>query len=206
MKTLPMLSGLALSLGLAVAGAAFAQSPPPAAVEATIGKLALTNLPAQGGAELTVASPAFGDMQDIPFENTQYRGNRFPGLSWSAGPASTKTYAVIMQDTDANRGGNPILHWTMYNIPASTTSLPAGMTDVVAGAYGPNMRSPANPYVGPKPPAGPKHRYHIQIFALDAAIAPAPMTYDELTAAMKGHVVASGQLIGLGQFDPNAPK
>ena len=37
---------------------AFAQSPPPAANEVGIGKLALTNIPAKGGAKLAVTSPA----------------------------------------------------------------------------------------------------------------------------------------------------
>ena len=74
---------------------------------------ALAEFPPRNGAHLTVSSPAFGDGGDIPFENTQYRGNNFPGLAWTAGPAETKSYVVIMQDTDAVRGGAPILHWTM---------------------------------------------------------------------------------------------
>ena len=58
--------------------------------------------------------PAFGDGGDIPFENTQYRGNNFPGLAWTAGPAETKSYVIIMQDTDVMLRGAPILHWTMW--------------------------------------------------------------------------------------------
>ena len=206
MKNQLPLAGLVLSLGLAATSAAFAQAPPPA-VEVSIGKVALTTVPAKDGAKLTVTSPAFKDGADFPFENTQYRGNKFPGLNWSKGPASTKSYVVIMQDTDVNAGGTmtPLLHWTMYNIPAATTSLPAGMTDAPFGAYGPNMRGASSPFVGPKTPAGPRHRYHLQVFALDTTITPAPANDDALTAAMKDHVVASGQLIGLGVVDPTAP-
>jgi phosphatidylethanolamine-binding protein (PEBP) family uncharacterized protein len=75
--------------------------------------------------KLTVTSPAFQNGGDIPFENTQYRGNKFPGLGWTAGPANTKSYAVIMQDTDAMMRGAPILHWTMVNIPGTATKLEA---------------------------------------------------------------------------------
>ena len=194
---------IAAAGALAAAGAAFAQSPV-APTEVTIDKLALTNIPAITNAKLTVRSPAFKNMNDIPFENTQFRADTFPGLIWSRGPAGTKSYSVIMQDTDVKLAdGSEILHWTMYNIPAKVTSLPAGMTDPVAGsAYGPNIRAAVSAYLGPKPRAGPAHRYHFQVFALDTTIVDAPANYAALAAAMKGHVVASGQIIGLGVLDP----
>jgi para-nitrobenzyl esterase len=184
---------------------ALAQAPPPEN-EAGIGQLALSNIPAKGGAKLTVTSPAFKQMGDIPFENTQYRGNRFPGLEWTAGPSGTRSYVVIMQDTDAMVRNAPILHWTMVNIPATTTKLDAGMSAPPAGAsYGPNIRGANQAYMGPRTPAGPKHRYHLQVFALDTTVPTDNLTYDALTAAMKDHVLASGEVIGLGQVDPDAP-
>jgi para-nitrobenzyl esterase len=190
----------------ALLGAApvFAQAPPPD-TEVGLQVSALTTLPAKGGAKLTVTSPAFKQMADIPFENTQYRSNTFPGLEWTAGPAGTKSYAIIMQDTDGMIRNAPILHWTMFNITG--TKLDAGMTAVPAGStYGPNMRGANQAYMGPRTPAGPKHRYHLQVFALDTTLpADAGATYESLTAAMKDHVLASGEIIGLGQVDPNAP-
>ncbi len=183
---------------------ALAQAPPPE-TESGLQYLALTAAPAKGGAKLTVTSPAFQNMADIPFENTQYRTNTFPGLKWTAGPAGTKSYAVIMQDTDAVIRGSAILHWTMFNITG--TSLDAGMTAPPAGStFGPNIRGANQPYMGPRTPAGPKHRYHLQVFALDTTLAPeAGANLDALLAAMKDHVLASGELIGLGVVDPNAP-
>ncbi|HEX2801928.1 MAG TPA: YbhB/YbcL family Raf kinase inhibitor-like protein, partial [Phenylobacterium sp.] len=183
-----------------------AQAPPPPAVEPGIGYLALTLLPAKGDAKLKVTSPAFGDMADIPFENTQYRGNIFPGLAWSKGPAATKSYVVIMQDTDGVRNSDAILHWTMYNIAPTTTKLDAGLTTPPAGAqFGPNIRALTQSYMGPRTPPGPKHRYHMQVFALDTRLADAPpLTWDGLKAALAGHVLASGQVVGLGQADPTA--
>ena len=177
---------------------------PPAATEVGASKLALVNLPAKGNAKLTVTTPAFNPGGDIPFENTQYRGNVFPGLAWSAEPAGTKSYAIIMQDADAMRADMPILHWTMVDIPATVTKLDAGMTEPPAGAHnGPNIRGPDHPYMGPRTPAGPKHRYHLQVFALDTTLPDdARATYDALVAAMKGHVLASGEVVGLGQVAP----
>ena len=186
------------------AASAFAQAPPPDN-EVGLPQLALTAVPAKGGAKLTVTSPAFAQGADIPFENTQYQGNKFPGLEWTAGPAGTKSYAIIMQDTDAVMGGGPILHWKMFNVAG--TKLDAGMTAAPAGStHGPNIRGANQPYMGPRTPAGPKHRYHLQVFALDTTLpAEAGANLAALTAAMKDHVLASGELIGLGQVDPNAP-
>src|SRR6185312_14480357 len=120
------------------------------------------------------------------FENTSYRGNVFPGLVWTRGPAATRSYAVIMQDGDAMSRGAPILHWTMVNVPATTTKLDAAMSEPPAGAeHGPNIRGPAHAYMGPHTPPGPKHRYHLQVFALDTTLpASALTTYADLTAAM----------------------
>jgi len=171
---------------------------------------ALAEFPPKEGAHLTVTSPAFPDGGDIPFENTQYRGNTFPGLSWSAGPSGTQSYVVIMQDTDAQRNGQPILHWTLYNVPAGVTKLEPGMPpsgNPPGSSYGPNVRGEAQPYMGPRTPPGPKHHYHLQVFALDTMLTADPaMNYDGLTGAMRDHILASGEVVGLAQADPDAPR
>jgi para-nitrobenzyl esterase len=189
---------------------AWAQQAGPPETEVGIAMLALTNAPAKGGAKLTVTSPAFKNMGDIPQENTQWGANKFPGLEWTAGPAGTKNYVVIMQDTDILRNGMPILHWTIVDIPAATTKLDAGMTTAPSGTmHGPNIRGLMQPYMGPRTPAGPKHRYHIQVFALDVSVGGESMAgadgaaaYTSMLNAMKGHVLASGEIIGLGSAPP----
>ncbi|HEY1751157.1 MAG TPA: YbhB/YbcL family Raf kinase inhibitor-like protein [Caulobacteraceae bacterium] len=205
MRRVPQLrSALAAAALLAAPVAALAQT---AAPQPAAPGLALTNFPAKAGKALAVSSPAFKQGGDIPFENTQYRGNVFPGLAWTKGPYGTKSYAVIMQDADVNYRGGPLLHWTTYDIPAGVTKLDAGMTAPPAGAsFGPNVRGPSHAYMGPHTPPGPKHHYHFQIFALDRTIPADPaLSYDTLAAALGGHVLASGELVGLGQADPNAP-
>jgi para-nitrobenzyl esterase len=190
----------AVVLGLAISTAGAADAPSPGAAQ-----LALATVPAKGTARLTVQSPAFKDGGDIPFENTQYRGNVFPGLSWTHGPSGTRSYVIIMQDPDSLSDGMPILHWTMFNIPKSVTKLDAGMTEPPAGSsYGPNIRGPNHAYMGPHTPPGPKHHYHLQLFALDTTLAPnAGDSYAALTQAMQGHVLAEGEMVGLAQADPN---
>jgi para-nitrobenzyl esterase len=162
-------------------------------------------MPAKG--KLTVTTPAFNDGGDIPFENTQYRGNIFPGLEWTKGPKGTKSYVLIMQDSSLLVRGAPILHWTMFNIPATVSKLEPGMAAPPEGAaYGPNIRGPSHAYMGPRTPPGPKDYYHFEIFALDTMIpAEANADYDLLIASMKDHILASGEVVGLGERDPNAP-
>jgi para-nitrobenzyl esterase len=175
-----------------------------AAASAGRARLALATVASRTDARLAVQSPAFGDGGDIPFENTQYRGNIFPGLSWTAGPAGTRSYVVIVQDPDAIVKGLPILHWTLFNIAAGVTQLDAGMTTPPPGASnGPNLAGANQAYKGPHTPPGRKHHYHWQLFALDSLLSvDAGRSYAVLTRAMSGHVIAKGELLGLGQAPP----
>ena len=60
--------------------------------------------------------------------------------------------------------------------------------------------------MGPRTPPGPKHHYHLQVFALDTVLNPDPaMSYDRLTAAMRDHILASGEVVGLAMADPGGP-
>ena len=81
---------LALAATVLATAPAIAQAPPPAE-ERGLPMSALVNLPAKDSVKLTVSSPAFKTGGDIPFENTQYQGNKFPGLEWTRGPAATSS-------------------------------------------------------------------------------------------------------------------
>jgi hypothetical protein len=95
--------------------------------------------------------------------------NISPALNWTNPPAGTKSFAVTMYDPDAPTGSG-WWHWVMYNIPATTTSLPAGAGNgrnaPRGSAEGPTDFGTKG-YGGPCPPAGDKpHHYHITVFAL----------------------------------------
>jgi para-nitrobenzyl esterase len=170
-------------------------------------RTALDLMPAK--AKLTVTTPAFKDGEQIPFENTQYRTNTFPGLQWTKGPKATKSYVLIMQDNTLILRGAPILHSTLINIPASVTKLNAGMAPEAnppGSAYGPNYKGASQSYTGPRTPPGPGDNYHFEIFALDTTIPDeAKSDYAAIAKAMEGHVLASGEVVGHGIADPNAP-
>ena len=51
--------------------------------------------------------------------------NVSPQLSWSPGPAGTRSYLVMLYDPDAPTGVG-FHHWWLANLPATTRSLPEG--------------------------------------------------------------------------------
>lgn len=181
-------------------GAALAQSAP--APTGTIPVLATTLAPAKGGGKLTVSSNAFQDSGAFP---AAYAGsqNVTPPLSWSPGPAGTKSYVVLTEDSGGTRP-QPTFHWVLYNVPATVTTLPQAVpTDaklaVPAGTMnGLNSRK-ASGYMGPSPPPGVTHPYHFEVFALDETLDLDPASADRnaVVAAMTGHVLAEGDLVGM---------
>ena len=156
------------------------------------------------GAErrLGVASTGFEEGAAIPKRFSAYGEGISPPLRWSAGPAGTKSYALIMEDPDAPTP-KPFLHWTAWNIPAGTTSLEEAVEGAPQLALPKGMRQGRNDrgttgYFGPRPPAGSGvHTYHVQIFALDTELDLLPgASRAALLAAMEGHVLAKGGLTG----------
>ena len=204
MKLLISAAAVASLLTCGWATAAFAQARM-AANDPEVAQPALARLPAKDGAQLTVTTPAFKAGEDIPFENTLYRGNVFPGLAWTPGPAGTRAYAVIMQDIDVKRPTGPLLHWTLYNIPGRLTKLDPALDDPpTAASYGPNVKGAAQPYEGPRTPQGARHRYSFQVFAVNTVLEDPGDSFETLVASMKGHVLASGEITGIGTFDPTS--
>ena len=187
------------------AAAAIAADPDPQWAIGHVEQLARAAVPARSSVPLAVTSPAFQDGGDIPRENTQYGANLFPGLRWSKGPSGTQSYVVIMQG-DPVTGSTTSIHLTLFNVPASLTQLDAGMTTAPSGTtYGPNVHGLNQPYAGPHPHTAARQRYHLQVFALDTPLDSNPrLSFAALESAMTGHVLASGDLVGLAAGDPSA--
>ncbi|MGE0868437.1 MAG: YbhB/YbcL family Raf kinase inhibitor-like protein [Kofleriaceae bacterium] len=140
---------------------------------------------------LTVTSPAFNSNGLIPAEFTCDGNDISPPLSWSNLPEGTRSVAILVEDPDAPSG--TVTHWMVTGIPASTTSLDKGAALPAGAMAARNDRGNAG-YMGPCPPSG-RHRYRFQVYALDHV--PAKVTTKaEFTAALRGHVLAMGQLVG----------
>jgi len=157
---------------------------------------------------ITVTSSAFDHHGMVPLANSAYGDNTSIDLSWTNLPAGTVQLAVVCDDPKVVELGmmpTPFVHWVAYNIPASASGLPAGLpTDAevnVAGLDG--MINGLNGtrrsgYFGPRPPAnGQLHAYHFRVYAIDADLGLEPgLGRDELLAAIDGHVLATGMLMG----------
>lgn len=165
--------------------------------------LASTLAPARGGAKLTVRSSAFANGGTMPEVYTQNGRSISPPLSWSRGPAGTKSYVVLTEDSGVARP-QPVFHWVLYNVPANVTRLPQGVpTDPklrtpMGAMNGLNIRKRSG-YMGPKPPAGQTHPYHFEVFAVDKTLDLDPATADRnaVVDAIKGHVLAEGETVAM---------
>jgi para-nitrobenzyl esterase len=192
-----------LALSLALTSAAVAQEKEPTGGHAK--QLVILAHPAKGNAKLNVMTPAYKDGADMPYENTQYRGNIFPGMNWTPGPAGTKSYVVVMQGI-LPKGDMTSIHFTLFNVPAKTTSLPVGLTTPPDGStYGVTVHGDNNPYTGPHTHTPVRQPYHLQVLALDTVIdSDAKASFPMMEAAMDGHVLASGEVVGWSAKDPEA--
>ena len=88
------------------------------------------------------------------------------------------------------------VHWVLYNIPATLTSLPEDVAPATLGAREGLNDWRTTGYRGPCPPIG-RHRYIHKLYALDALL-PALHGADKaaLERAMQTHVLAQATLIG----------
>ena len=152
--------------------------------------------PAQAQFSLTSAVIAPGAMVSSDYACTG--SDKSPALSWSNAPHATKSFALVVQDPDAP--GGTFIHWVAYNIPAQTTSLPAGVQKNAeingGGKNGINSFSNVG-YNGPCPPPGKVHHYIFRLFALDSTLNLGDKAdAAAVEAAMKGHVLATAELVG----------
>ncbi len=151
--------------------------------------------------ELTLASSAFSHGQSIPREHTCDGEDISPPLAWADVPPGTESLVLIVDDPDAPDPAAPKMtwvHWILYNIPPSATSLPpaASRADLPPGTREGLNDWKRTGYGGPCPPIG-RHRYFHKLYALDVQLPDlgAP-TKAAIEKAMADHILASAELVG----------
>jgi Raf kinase inhibitor-like YbhB/YbcL family protein len=145
-----------------------------------------------GNMSMQIQSSAFANGEKIPKKYTCDGENVSPPLEWSGSPQDVRSLVLIVDDPDAPSG--TFVHWLSYEIPADTTQIPEGGQ---VGIQGQNSFRKEG-YGGPCPPKGPAHRYFFKIFALDSHLdLQKGATMKDVEAAMRAHVLAQGQMIGL---------
>ena len=170
---------------------------------------------------ITLTSNAFDAGTRIPTEYTGEGKDISPPLAWGPGrpaprgrggrvgappgpppPAGTGALALVCDDPDAPVGTWD--HWLLWNLPADTRKLPAGipttqtLADLGGAVQGRNGWGKIG-YGGPMPPPGHgNHHYHFVLYALDARLDLAPGANKQaLMQAMEGHVLGQADLTGL---------
>jgi Raf kinase inhibitor-like YbhB/YbcL family protein len=160
--------------------------------------------PARQG--LTLTTTAFEDGGIIP---NKYTGAASPAmpvspeLAWTHVPDGTVSFAMILHDPDTSltHTTDEVIHWLIFNIPATATGLPEGVPNVAQlpdGSVQAMNRGRKPGYMGMgMGAAGPYHHYTWELFALDTKLTLGPdATRADLMTAMNGHILDKGVLVG----------
>ena len=142
---------------------------------------------------MKLTSFAFEPNQPIPTRFTCDGVNHNPPLTFSQVPEEAQSLALVVEDPDAPT--KVFTHWLVYDFPPSARHIsehevPPSSTEGVNdfGARG---------YRGPCPPSGTQHHYVFKLFALDTKLAlPEGTRKEDVLAKMKGHVIATAELVG----------
>jgi phosphatidylethanolamine-binding protein (PEBP) family uncharacterized protein len=122
-----------------------------------------TNMDGCGPTNKTACSP-------LPTEITRSGAGTSPELTWTFAPSGTKGFVVVLQDLS-----NGTAHWILWNVPATTTTLPANIDQTTATPATPagsqqcgkgTDAATTNGYYGP---GAPCNVYEFMVYALSVA-------------------------------------
>jgi Raf kinase inhibitor-like YbhB/YbcL family protein len=137
---------------------------------------------------------------NIPSKYTGEGENVSPPLQWKNVPEGTRSFALVCHDPDApmvSESTYGFVHWVLYNIPGSVTSLEEGTTEFTKGHNGGNREG----YMGPMPPEGHGiHHYFFLLLALDKELdLESGLTLWQLLKSVEPNVIGMNRLVGIYQ-------
>lgn len=140
-------------------------------------------------------SMAFTDHTLIPDRYSYDGGNTSPPLEWLGIPDGSQELVLMCEDPDAPVG--TFVHWIVCGIAPDSTGVDEGTVPqgCVEGRNGFGELG----WGGPRPPVGDEpHRYFFRLHAVDRKLGLRQgVAADEVRAALKGHVLERGTLVGL---------
>jgi len=150
--------------------------------------------------KLQLSSPAFEPSGEIPSKYTGEGEDISPPLQWTNVPDGTRSFALICHDPDApvvSEGTYGFVHWVLYNISGSVSSLSEGNGRYTKGPNGSNKEG----YMGPMPPEGHgTHHYFFWLFALDEELHLEPgLSLWQVLERIYAHVIGMNRLVGTYQ-------
>lgn len=157
-----------------------------------------TSSGAGGMAAFALTSTGFSEGMEIPRKYACADANGSPDLTWAPGPTGTLSYAVRLTDKSNN-----LIHWVIWDIPAATTGLPAGVEKKANPAIPAGSKqakaydNQTFGYLGPCP--GKVHTYEFAVIALDVATLPnvtTASTRDQVNVEILNHDLGTATLTG----------
>ena len=119
-----------------------------------------------------LSSIGYANNSVFPVNFTCDGGWQSPPYSWANPPSDTASYALIMDDINCTT--RACVHWGLYNIPLTKTSLILDEKNTIGNTQGINQGQAytgVNEYAPPCPPIGASpHIYTTTIYALDASM------------------------------------
>ena len=127
--------------------------------------------------------------------------NRQPHFAWKGYPETTKCFVIIMDDADAIPVvGHVFVHWNLFNIPTTTTSIKEGQKSVENSTFGVS-RFKKKYYSGPCPPKGSPHSYNTSIYALNRRLdnidIETPWTQTKFESLFKSDILNVARITGI---------
>lgn len=158
---------------------------------------------------LRLTSPDISDGKPIAAKYTCSAGADAvsPALQWMQAPRGTVSFALIVHDMEPRprKGVDDILHWMVWNMPATANSLPEGVSpasgDLPDGSHQTNGNAGQGGNFGYRPPCPPQgvpvaHHYAFELFALDEKLElPEKATRADLLKAMDGHIIGHAAMV-----------
>lgn len=143
----------------------------------------------------------FEAQQPIPVKYTCDGENLSPPLKFLNVPSQAKSLVLIMDDPDAPHG--TFDHWIIWNIPPHINEIKEGAKELIhlfpSPVQGENGFGKTY-YQGPCPPFGKPHHYYFKLYAIDRQLSlKEGSSKQDVEAAIKDHIIAQTQLIGVYQ-------
>jgi len=141
-----------------------------------------------------ITTQSFADGGSIPSDLTCDGLNLSPTFFWQFLSDDTKSLAIVLEDSNSNPKN--FTHWLAFNISPYDSTIESakvlGNSIVGTNDYG------NKEYDGPCPPVGETHKYYFRIYALDTTLDLGETAKRaDLDSAMKGHIIAAGEISGL---------
>jgi len=148
---------------------------------------------------LILTSPDFTNGGKLLVDNTCDGKGISPGFSWTGGSSKIMSYVIIMDTVPGPLRPGEVdignhFYLTVYNIPVSIKSLPAGATNI--GTLGQNFQGKKLGYTPPCSQGTGSKSYTINLYGLseNLTLKNTEATEKNLLAAMNGKIISSSSI------------